>query len=140
MTQVLAVVVKYGKRHWKILVTHAHIVEKKKKCEHLIQFNREEYGLHIPANLVPSCNECNKKRSVGWEEWLKKICKEKGHSEKFEERKKKIQDHIDKHGYPKLTNDEKKVIADFVGEYYTKVSKEAEDKAKELVSKLEKKH
>ena len=60
----------------------------KMQREHLIQFNREECGLHIPANLVPSCDGCNKKRSVGWEEWLKRICEEKGYSEKFEERKK----------------------------------------------------
>ena len=31
------------------------------QIEHLVMFNREEYGLHHPGNIVPVCSDCNKR-------------------------------------------------------------------------------
>src|SRR4030043_563192 len=49
----------------------------KLQIEHLIMFNREEYGLHHPGNVVPCCTDCNKRKKdnngkhVSWEEQLR---------------------------------------------------------------------
>ena len=33
----------------------------KLQIEHLVMFNRSEYGLHHPGNIVPICSNCNKR-------------------------------------------------------------------------------
>ena len=54
--------------------------ESKLQMEHLIMFNRDEYGLHHPGNIVPVCNNCNKRsrdekqQYKNWEEHLSIIC------------------------------------------------------------------
>ena len=35
--------------------------EHKLQIEHLLMFNRAEYGLHHPGNIVPCCKSCNKR-------------------------------------------------------------------------------
>ena len=32
------------------------------QIDHLVMFNRAQYGLHHPGNVVPSCKSCNKRR------------------------------------------------------------------------------
>lgn len=43
--------------------------DSKLQMEHLIMFNRTEFGLHHPGNIVPSCKECNS-RSKKWTEHI----------------------------------------------------------------------
>ena len=37
----------------------------KLQIEHLIMFNRSEYGLHHPGNIVPVCKYCNERQKDG---------------------------------------------------------------------------
>ena len=52
----------------------------KLQIEHLVMFNREEYGLHHPGNVAPVCSDCNKRKKdsdgkhLSWEQHLKLIC------------------------------------------------------------------
>ncbi len=48
----------------KFLAKSVHIVKKfiKLQIEHLIMFNRQEFGLHHPGNVVPVCSNCNNRR------------------------------------------------------------------------------
>jgi hypothetical protein len=92
--------------------------KEKLNIEHLIMFNRSEFGLHHPGNVVPCCNECNKRsrdangRYCSWEEHLKIICKMGGEIDKFNERKNLILHHmtISKYKYPNFTKEEKNAI------------------------------
>ena len=73
----------------------AMVSTKKLQIEHLIMFNRTEYGLHHPGNVVPSCSDCNKrhkknKEYVTWQEQLRRICKEKNQENQYEIRLKKL--------------------------------------------------
>ena len=79
-------------------------------------FNREEYGLHHPGNIVPLCKDCNKRqkhpggRYFTWEEQLLQICKNKNEESRYVSSKKKISDHVENERYPKFTDAEKHAI------------------------------
>lgn len=72
----------------------------KLQIEHLIMFNRTQYGLHHPGNIVPACQSCNKRRRddssnyLNWEDHLEQICRENDDLNSFFERKKRIQTHV----------------------------------------------
>lgn len=83
----------------------------KLQIEHLIMFNREEYGLHHPGNVVPCCTDCNKRekknnngKHVSWEEHLRIICKESGQEGRFKQRRNNIVKHheVGEYAYPPL--------------------------------------
>ena len=114
----------------------------KLQIEHLIMFNRAEFGLHHPGNVVPVCSECNKrmksnKKYINWEKQLKFICEEKGEIDKFNKRKKKIEEHIKKEKYPELSKEEKHSIRVIAESLYTNTKSEL-DKSIELYKELDK--
>ena len=122
----------------------------KLQIEHLVMFNRTEYGLHHPGNVVPCCSECNKrerrvvedkesgkkkKAYVSWKEQLRIICK--NDSDAFREREAKITKSIRDNMYPELTKNEQnsiRVMAEFL---YERI-KQTGDNATKLYSELDK--
>lgn len=112
-------------------------VSDKLEIEHLIMFNREECGLHHPGNIVPICSNCNKSRKrknnkyINWDEHLKQRCID----EEYSVRKNKIQNHINKYEYPKLTDNEIKAIKVIANSLYDNIKSEV-DKSLKLYKKL----
>jgi len=70
------------------------------QIEHLVMFNRKEYGLHHPGNIVPCCKTCNKRERkadgtyTNWSEHLEMVCDKNNQSIHFQRRKKKIEQHM----------------------------------------------
>ena len=124
-----------GKADWE----HIRDVIFQKKCaycnrsdvtleiEHLIMFNRKEYGLHHPGNIVPSCKKCNKRGRDGegeyftWKEQLQEICNDSDAGSEYNSRKKKILEHMKNKKYPNLTNEEKHAIGVVASKLYNDI-------------------
>ena len=103
--------------------------------------NRDQFGLHHPGNIVPVCSRCNTRKAVNkkypnWEEHLKLICDGKGEISKFENRKKKIKEHIKKEKYPELSKEEKHAIRVIAESLYANTKSEL-NKSIELYEKLD---
>jgi hypothetical protein len=103
--------------------------------EHLIMFNRIEYGIHHPGNIVPCCSECNKRikkngKYLSWKEHLKTRSRKN-----YKKRLKKIEEHITKYNYPKLTPEEIKTIKVIAESLYNHTKNEGE-KSFDLYCKL----
>ncbi|MBM1106690.1 hypothetical protein JQC67_11120 [Aurantibacter crassamenti] len=106
----------------------------KLQVEHLIMFNRTEYGLHHPGNIAPVCNDCNKRRKsenknyLDWEGQLKQICKERNELDLFHTRKKRILYHMNEseYKYPNLTDAEKHAIRVIANSLYENIKTESE--------------
>ncbi|MCK4446246.1 MAG: HNH endonuclease [Candidatus Marinimicrobia bacterium] len=106
--------------------------------EHLIMFNREQFGLHHPGNVVPVCSNCNKRRKnkdkkyLNWEDHLEQICRENDDLESFFERKKKIKEHMDEveFRYPALTEAEQNTIRVIANRLYENIKTENEKSLK----------
>lgn len=102
---------------------------KKLEIEHLIMFNKEECGLHHPGNIVPTCRECNKRKKNEvdkydtWDEHLRTICTEN----EYDERKRKIYEHIEKYKYPKLTSDEIEIMKKIADSLYKSIKSEVDN-------------
>jgi len=102
----------------------------KLQIEHLIMFNRTEYGLHHPGNIVPTCQECNKRsrNSDGlyknWEEHLDFICHQNNCSDQIKNRKDKILMHIKKENYPNLSQEEDHAIRVIANSLYENTKNE----------------
>lgn len=99
----------------------------KLQIEHLIMFNRKQYGLHHPGNIVPVCTACNKRQKdegniyLGWEDHLEQICRRNNDLDSYFDRKKKIKAHMNdgEYKYPELNEAEQhaiRVIANFLYE------------------------
>jgi hypothetical protein len=107
----------------------------KLQIEHLIMFNRQEYGLHHPGNVAPVCSDCNKRSNGGngkhlsWEEHLIKICQKNRDIKSIDERKLRILHHINmgKYAYPRLTENEKNAIRVIAESLYNNVITETEN-------------
>ncbi len=107
----------------------------KLQIEHLIMFNREEYGLHHPGNVVPVCSDCNKRgkdeegKHLSWEAHLKAVSERNGGMDSFEERKQRILDHVEKgeFAYPKLSDNEKHSIRVIAESLYNNITTETEN-------------
>lgn len=103
----------------------------KLQVEHLVMFNRSEYGLHHPGNIVPVCKECNERQKdsaknyVSWESQLALKCGGQT-SEHFEQRKAKILNHIETYGYPKLTDQERHAVRVIAESLYENIKSESE--------------
>jgi hypothetical protein len=115
----------------------------KLQIEHLIMFNRSEYGLHHPGNIVPICAKCNKrnrkpnKTYMNWMEQLELVCKEQDEENKFEQRKNKVLKHIKNEKYPKLSNEENHAIRVIANSLYENTKSEL-DKSLDLYKQLDK--
>ncbi len=111
------------------------------QIEHLIMFNRTEFGLHHPGNIIPACKPCNKryrnvdKTYVTWEEQLERICHVTGQQDKISERKGKILIHMKTEGYPNLSREEKDSVRVIAQSLYKNVQLES-DKALALYLQL----
>lgn len=100
------------------------------QVEHLVMFNRFEFGLHHPGNIVPVCKKCNERQKdankdyISWEAQLAIKCG--GESTFwFIHRKAKILDHIDSYKYPKLTKQEKHAIRVIAESLYENIKSES---------------
>ncbi|WP_108425491.1 HNH endonuclease [Flagellimonas amoyensis] len=116
----------------------------KLQIEHLIMFNRAQYGLHHPGNIVPACQSCNKRRRddssnyLNWEEHLEQICRENDDLNSFFERKKRIQTHMQKgkFRYPELNEAEQHAIRVIANSLYENIKTE-NDKALKMYQELD---
>jgi hypothetical protein len=116
----------------------------KLQADHLVMFNKEQFGLHHPGNIVPSCPKCNKrsKHSSGvynnWEDHLSFICEQNNEQNKFHYRWKKIKTHITdgEYAYPKLNEEELKAISIIANDLYEKIKTEF-DHSFELYKELD---
>ena len=65
----------------------------KPQIEHVLMFNRTEFGLHHPGNIIPCCKECNKRERLedktycNWEQHLAKVCESRNESNQTAARK-----------------------------------------------------
>ena len=111
------------------------------QIEHLVMFNRSEYGLHHPGNTVPVCKACNERkkdeenRYVTWPAHLAIKC---GGAETslYYERKARIDAHIERYGYPQLSEQERHAIAVIAESLYENIKAES-DKSLRLYLKLD---
>jgi hypothetical protein len=115
--------------------------DSKLQVEHLVMFNRTEYGLHHPGNIVPVCAACNKraidenKKPVPWDEQLRRR-NALATDEAIMSRLDRIHTHIKKYEYPHLSYTEQKAIAVIAESLYTNIKSESQ-KALELYKKLD---
>lgn len=102
------------------------------QIEHLLMFNRSEYGLHHPGNVAPCCKGCNKRQRkpdktyVDWIEHLELICSSRNEINLFEERKNKILTHIRNENYPELNENEQQAIRVIANSLYENIKLESE--------------
>jgi len=107
----------------------------KLQIEHLIMFNRDEYGLHHPGNIAPVCKDCNRRskdinnKNVSWLEHLRVICKKNNDMSDFNDRKERILNHIERgeFAYPKLTENERNSIRVIAESLYKNITTETEN-------------
>jgi len=123
--------------------TYCDAEKNKLQIEHLVMFNRTEYGLHHPGNIVPTCQLCNKRsrNSNGsykdWVEHLEFICHQNDCHGQFEIRRNKILRHIKKENYPNLSPEEHHAIRVIANSLYENTKSELE-KSLELYKQLDK--
>jgi hypothetical protein len=106
--------------------------DSKLQIEHLIMFNREDFGLHHPGNVVPVCSNCNKRSKIegkqykNWEEHLLFICECNNEREKFQDRLSKIKAHINEgeFKYPLLSSEEKNALRIITNNLYESIKNE----------------
>ncbi|PSU31836.1 HNH endonuclease [Photobacterium lutimaris] len=104
----------------------------KLQIEHLFMFNRAEYGLHHPGNIVPCCSCCNKRTRLpgggytDWKQHLQQVCSTHGHEENYEARKQKIDQHFKKYNYPDLNVNELHSIRVIANSLYENIKAESE--------------
>ena len=112
------------------------------QIEHLLMFNRTEYGLHHPGNVAPVCKGCNKrcrneaKCYVSWEQHLSHICGDVP-AETLIRRRNRILEHMKNHKYPELNEQEKHAIRVIAEALYDNIKGESE-KALTMYRKLDK--
>lgn len=114
----------------------------KLQIEHLLMFNRKEYGLHHPGNIVPCCTVCNKrerrddKSFMTWEEHLRHVCEKRNELNKYDTRLTKIQNSMRREGYPDLNENERHSIRVIANSLYENVKSELA-KSLELYKQLD---
>lgn len=115
------------------------------QIEHIVMFNREQFGLHHPGNIIPVCNHCNRRRKdvdknyLSWEKHLEEICRERAELNCFFSRRDKIKAHMNSgtYMYPQLTDAEKHSIRVIANTLYENIKSESE-KALKLYAELDK--
>lgn len=101
------------------------------QIEHLVMFNRSEYGLHHPGNIVPACRSCNKrckddsKCYVSWEAHLASVCGGAS-ADQYSIRRAAIVSHQAKYGYPELTSQERHAIRVIAESLYENIKSETQ--------------
>ena len=99
--------------------------------EHLISFNRSAGGLHHPGNVVPCCRACNHRakidgQEVDWKVHLETVVDRDEHSSilTLRERRARIERHVEKYGYPSLSDDEMSAIRTIAESLYESIKGE----------------
>jgi hypothetical protein len=114
----------------------------KLQIEHVLMFNRTEFGLHHPGNTIPCCKACNKRERLedksycNWREHLEKICSVRNELHLLEQRRHKILNNFEKHNYPELNVNENHAIGVIASSLYENIKTES-DKSLELYKKLD---
>jgi HNH endonuclease len=114
----------------------------KLQIEHVLMFNRTEFGLHHPGNIIPCCKQCNKRERLAdksycdWDEHLQKICEFRGEQHLYDARKSKITENFKKHNYPNLNINEQHAIRVIASSLYENIKIESE-KSLELYKQLD---
>lgn len=112
------------------------------QIEHLLMFNRSEYGLHHPGNIAPCCKACNKrerkedKSYTNWKEHLFIVCERNNEISLFESRKQRIEDSIENECYPRLDKKEQHAIRVIANSLYENIKAESA-KSLELYKQLD---
>jgi len=112
------------------------------QIEHVLMFNRAEFGLHHPGNIVPCCKKCNKRERMAdktycnWKQHLIMVCESRNESDQIEIRRKRILDNFEKHSYPKLNTNEEHAIRVIAGSLYENIKTESE-KSLDLYKQLD---
>jgi len=112
------------------------------QIEHLLMFNRTEYGLHHPGNIVPCCKSCNKRERKGdksyanWIEHLEIVCENKNEAHLFEKRKLEIERSMSEENYPQLSEKEMHAIRVIANSLYENIKNES-SKSLELYKQLD---
>lgn len=107
----------------------------KLQLEHLVMFNREEYGLHHPGNVAPVCLSCNKRakdengKHLSWEQHLVQVCERFSETDQCKARRQRIFLHINdgEYAYPKLSANEKHSIRVIAETLYHSITAETEN-------------
>jgi hypothetical protein len=110
----------------------------KLQTEHIVMFNREQFGLHHPGNTIPTCPSCNKRRRgedgkyLEWKDHLEIICRENNDLDSFFKRRDKIKAHIDngEFKYPILNEAEQHAIRVIANSLYENIKTEGEKSLK----------
>ena len=112
------------------------------QIEHVLMFNRTEYGLHHPGNIIPCCKSCNKRERMtdksycNWEQHLSQVCRTRNEAHLEADRKAKILGNFEKHNYPKLNVNESHAIRVIANSLYENTKKESE-KSLDLYKQLD---
>lgn len=107
----------------------------KLQIEHLVMFNRVEYGLHHPGNVAPVCSDCNRRgkdesgKHLSWEQHLRSICAKNKDINNYESRRLQILKHITegKFAYPRLSKEEENSIRVIAESLYHNITTETEN-------------
>lgn len=112
------------------------------QMEHVLMFNRAEYGLHHPGNIVPCCQSCNSRTRSDdksyhtWEMHLLHICAQRQEAHFFESRKQKILNNFKRFNYPVLNDNEKHAIRVIANSLYENIKMES-DKSLRMYKQLD---
>lgn len=112
------------------------------QIEHVLMFNRAEFGLHHPGNTVPCCKACNKRERLenkaycNWEQHLEKVCFSRNEEDCLEQRKQKILDNFARFNYPNLNQNEQHAIHVIANSLYENIKMES-DKSLSLYKQLD---
>ena len=112
------------------------------QIEHLYMFNRTEYGLHHPGNVVPCCKSCNKRERLedgtymDWKEHLVFICERDSTQNQIAPRRTKIEACMIEHGYPTLDEKEQHAIRVIANSLYENIKSES-SKSLEMYKQLD---
>ena len=107
--------------------------ETKLQKEHLVGANRQECGLQLIGNIVPCCQSCNIRKTIGkeqvdWKKQLKEMCaKNKVDDTERVRREKRISSHIKKYGYPRIIASQKKLIKTLAQNLYVVTTKRGDE-------------
>lgn len=102
------------------------------QIEHVLMFNRSEYGLHHPGNTVPCCKSCNRRTRnpdssyADWETHLLTICTLNHEPELFESRRLAILENFERYNYPRLNDNEIHSVRVIANSLYENIKTESE--------------
>lgn len=112
------------------------------QIEHVLMFNRAEFGLHHPGNTVPCCKSCNKRERLAdktycnWEQHLQKVCSSRDEAHQFNARRQKILENFQRFNYPNLNQNEQHAIRVIANSLYENIKTESE-KSLDLYKQLD---